>query len=381
MDSKQKASLISKRVSALAFSERVFVDAEKIVTRLGLKLPGAAKELWKEWLNDLVATTNTAVFRAAARDPGGNFLEWLKVRATRRFHVTWRALEKLSRTFGPEIATRFISIVWLQELAWAQRMRLFDNPHVATKAALFLRETEGNPSKTFSALAEIYADVATRLSDFDNPAQELAPESIRFDDDLPDFTPLFLQYASKAYKDVLSRMDRSMIQKLADRARSDELSERDLETAREMAATTRLFPMRQVTSVITAAISFGIGPNELFLIENAFIDRIERGETRIERGVRTPQTIFLTAIADRKNRKMLVSASISPEIDPTADIWEIARIDRRWLDCLPSGYRVFPGLRDLLEQWKLEIVEGRRNIPYDRISDFGFFITGAAGRI
>jgi hypothetical protein len=377
MDAKQKTSLISRRVSALAFSERVFRDAERIAEKAGLTLPGIVQELWKEWLNDLVATNISAEYRKAVRDPGGHFLDWLKARSTRRFHVTWRALDKLSRSYGPEIATQFASIIWPQELAWAQRMRLFDNPHVATRAALFLRETEGKPAKTFAALCDIYAETVRNVIEIDSPARELTPEEIRFSETLPDYTPLFLQYAGRAYKDVLDRMDIDKLRILADRARKDENADRTADIARHMASATRMNPMRHSTSVISAAISLGIGPNELFLAETAFIDRLERGDVAVEKGTRTPQTSFITAISDKKNRKALVSSSIAPEIDPAGDIWEVARLDRRWLDTLPGGYAVFPGLRQKLEEWKLAVVESRRNIPYDKVSDFGFFISGA----
>ncbi|NTF17233.1 hypothetical protein G6L37_02155 [Agrobacterium rubi] len=379
MDSRQKVSLIQKRVSALGFSERVFKDADRIVEKSGMTLPGIVDELWKEWLNDLVATTNGAEYRTAARDPGGHFLDWLRVRATRRFHVTWRAMDKLSRAYGPEVATHFTSIIWPQEIAWAQRMRTFDNPHVATRAALFLRETEGKPSKTFEALSDIYAETIRTIIEIDSPAKDLTPEEIRFSENLPDHTPMFLRYASRAYKDVLDPMDRERIELLADRARRDEMADRAAGIARQMAAAARLNPMRQSTSVISAAISLGIGPNELYLAETAFLDRLERGDVVIEPGLRTPQMAFITAISDRKSRKVLVSSSISPEIDPPVDIWEVANLDRRWLADLPQGFSVFQGLRASFESWKLAIVQGSRNIPYDRISDFGFFISGSVG--
>jgi hypothetical protein len=377
MDPKQKTMLISKRASALAFSDRVFRDAERIVEKAGLTLPGVVQELWKEWLNDMVATSNHDAYRAAARDPGGKFLDWLRVRSMHRFHITWRAFEKVSRAYGPGMVGRFVTGVWPQEIAWAQRMRRFDNPHVATRAALFLRETEGKPWKTFIALADIYADMSRSIVEIDNPVFDLTPEEIRFSDDLPDHTPLFLQYASRTYKDMLDQLDGEKLRILAERAKRDELADRTSDEARKMAASTRLAPMRHSTSVISAAISLGIGPNELYLAETTFLDRLERGEVPIERGTRTPQTAFVTAISDRKNRKALVSSSIAPEIDPAGDVWEIARLDRRWIDTLPPGYSAFTGLRNSLEDWKLAVVEGRRNIPYDKVSDFGFFISAS----
>ena len=378
IDTKKKASLIARRVSALAFNERVFRDADRIVERAGIRTPDARQELWKEWLNDLVATENSAEYRQATRDPGLHFLEWLRVRATRRFHVTWRSLDKLSRSYGPEIATYFASVVWPQEIAWAQRMRLFDNPHVATRAAMFLRETEGKPSKTFDALSMLHADAIRSLGAEDETARALSPQEIRFGEDLPDFTPLFLQYAGTAYREVLESMDRQKIELLAARARRDEMVERDLDMARSLAASTRASPMRHSTSVISAAISLGVGPNELYLAETAFVERLERGDLPVERGLRTPHAAFVAAISDRKNRRALVSASIAPELDPNVDGWEIAHLDKRWLEGLPKGYSAFPGRPRLLEEWKEAIVEGRRNIPYDRISDFGFYISTAS---
>lgn len=376
LDARQKTSLISRRVQALNFNQSVFREAEGIVERAGIKLPDAAQELWREWLNDMVATENNEEYRLAVRDPGLHFLNWLKVRATKRFHVTWRALEKLSLTYGPGVSTRFM-IVWQQEVAWAQRMRMFDNPHVAVRAALFLRETEGNPSKTFLALSEIYAASASQLEYFDNPAQEMSPDEIRFSEELPDFSPLFLQYAAKAYQTTLESFDREKIRLLANRARQDELLERDLEVARDMARMTRSFPMRRSMSVINAAIGHGVGPNRLFLIENAYVDKIERGEIRIDRGTRTPQTDFLAVLADKKRRAALLSAAVAPpddEPDREAARFEIARLGRTWLEALPDAFRARPDLEARMRRWQVEIVEMNRHVPYDRISDFGFFV-------
>jgi hypothetical protein len=376
LDARQKTSLISRRVQALNFHPSVFKEATGIVTRAGIKLQEATQELWREWLNDMVATENNEEYRLAVRDPGLHFLNWLKVRATRRFHVTWRALEALSRTYGPDVSTRFM-IVWQQEVAWAQRMRLFDNPHVAVRAALFLRETEGNPSKTFLALSEIYAQAASQFGYFDNPAQEMSPEEIRFAAELPEFSPLFLQYAAKAYKTTLEAFDRQKIRLLADRAKQDELLERDLEVARDIAQLTRTFPMRRVMAVIKAAIGHGVGPNRLFLIENAYVDKVERGEIQIDRGTRTPQTDFLSVLADKKRRAVLLSASVAPpddEPDREAARFEIARLNRGWLDGLPDAYRTRPDLEERMRRWQVDIVDMNRLVPYDRISDFGFFV-------
>lgn len=376
LDPRQKTSLIARRAHALNFHQSVFKEAAGIVSRAGIKLPEAPKELWREWLNDMVATENNAEYRLAVRDPGLHFLNWLKVRVTRRFHVTWRAMEKLSRTYGPEIATRF-AIVWQQEIAWAQRMRLFDNPHVAVRAALFLRETEGSPSKTFLALSEIYAAAATQFGYLDSPAQDLTADEIRFGDDLPDFSPLFLQYAAKAYRSTLESFDRQKIQLLAERARKDEMLERDIEAARSIAWTTREFPMRHVMAVINAAIAFGVGPNRLFLIENAYVDKIERGEIPIDRGVRTPQAAFLAVLADKKQRQSLLSAAVAPpddEPDREAARFEIARLGRGWLESLPEAFRTRPDLEDRMRRWQVDIVDMHRIVPYDRVSDFGFFV-------
>jgi hypothetical protein len=256
-------------------------------------------------------------------------------------------------------------------------MRLFDNPHVAVRAALFLRETEGNPSKTFLALSEIYAQAASQFGYFDNPAQEMSPEEIRFAAELPEFSPLFLQYAAKAYKTTLEAFDRQKIRLLADRAKQDELLERDLEVARDIAQLTRTFPMRRVMAVIKAAIGHGVGPNRLFLIENAYVDKVERGEIQIDRGTRTPQTDFLSVLADKKRRAVLLSASVAPpddEPDREAARFEIARLNRGWLDGLPDAYRTRPDLEERMRRWQVDIVDMNRLVPYDRISDFGFFV-------
>lgn len=370
-----KAALLRKRVAALSFPEERLAEAQAIVHAAGMRLPDAVATLRKEWLNDMVATTDSAEFRHASRDPAAHFLAWVRERAKNRFHVSWRAVDAVAARMGPEVASRLALVTWPQEIAWAQRLRLAENPVTATKAAMFLREAEGNPSRMFSKIADIYGDVFAKAGYSDHVAQEISPSEIRFADAVPDFNPLFLRYAARSYAEVLSSMPRDRIEILAARAARDERQDRDEIAALAAANATRRFPMRRVLAIISAAIAMGISPNELFLLENGFLKQVEQGSVEVAEGGRTPQAAFVTAISNDTKRAELVATSVRPDVEDAEIMWDVVHLDRRWLDAMPESYRKWSHVWvRLMENWQADIVEERREAPFDLISDFGFYL-------
>lgn len=375
IDIEAKKRLISKRVASLAFEDSVLEEASRIIISVGMKLPDAASALRKEWLNDMVATTEAAEFRHAIRDPGAHFLNWVRERAKHPYHVTYRAVRSVSQRFGPEIAAKMTHVIWPQEIAWAQRLRLSDNPHIATKAALFLRDAEGNPAKVFQKISDLYSEAATTVDYFDNPVHEISPSEIRFMDELPEFNPLFLRYVTRSFSDVLHTMTRERIELLATRAAKDERREKALISAHRAVQTTRKFPMRRVLSIMLFAINNGISPNELYLLEGSFLQALENGDIELEQGSLTPQVAFISSITTKIQReKLLLTAPVS-DFEPNSMIWTIANMDKRWLDEVPESYRKWSSQwATELPKWQISIVEEDREAPHDPISDFGFWL-------
>lgn len=370
-----KTALLRKRVAALSFPDEVMDEASSAVLAAGMRLPDAARTLRKEWLNDMVASTDSAEFRHASRDPGAHFLAWIKERSKNRYHVTWRSVDAVAMRLGADIASRLAMVVWPQEIAWAQRLRLSDNPVIATKAAMFLREAEGNPAKLFGKIADLHSDALVRSGYSDNPAQETSPSEIRFADCLPEFNPLFLRYAARSYGEVLLSMPRERIELLAGRASRDERQERLELAAAASARTTRRFPMRRILSIISAAHSMGISPNDLFLLETRFLALLESGKVEADSGTRSPQAAFVTMIASPLSRETLLSEAQAPDGEPSEILWGVANLDRRWLGTLPESYGKWSQKwYRHLENWQADVVDERRAAPFDPVSDFGFFL-------
>lgn len=376
IDTETQKKLLRKRVEALQFDEGVFIEADKIIQASGMKLTDASKILWREWLNDLVATTHTAEFRRASGNPKEHFLSWVAERAKKPFHVTYRAIDAVERRFGSDLASRYAHIVWPQEIAWAQRLRLSENPNIATRAAMFLREIEGNPARLFSKIADLYADAIAKVGYTDSPAHELSPNEIRFNQVVPEFNPLFLKYASRQYTALLNNMTRERIELLGSRAAKDEKQDRSIIMARKVVTTTKRFPMRRLPNVISLAKSLGLNSNQLFQLETSFLNKMEAGEIELEQGLNSPHIAFVTALTNDKDREELLALAPALNIDQVSCLWEVAHLDgRRWVNDLPESFSKWADIsRQEVEKWQLAIVEERREAPIDLISDFAFWL-------
>jgi len=380
IDTEAQKRLLRKRVEALSFADDVLNEASDIIRDAGMKLADAAVILRKEWLNDLVASTKPSEFKRASANPRAHFLAWVGERAKKPFHVTYRAVDAVERRFGSDLASRFAHIVWPQEIAWAQRLRLSDNPNTATRAAMFLRETEGNPARMFSKIADLYSDAVAKVGYTDNVAHELSPDEIRFNPSVPEFNPLFLKYASRYYSDVLHNMTRDKIEILAARAAKDERQDRSLIMARNVVKTTKRFPMRRLPNVISLAKSLGLTANQLYQLEISFLVRMECGEIELEQGLNSPHIAFVTALTDDKTRQELLAAAPPIDIEEASVQWEVAHMDgRRWAKDLPASFSKWSDIaQSEVEKWQVAIVEEERETPMDLVSDFAFWLMDIA---
>jgi len=373
-----KTRILKRRVEALQLPEGTMKEVEQILQAEGMKLPGAAEALRVEWLNDMVAHESAAEFGHAARNPRQHFVEWARVRAKRRYHVSYRSVGVVERRLGSSVATQIAMMVWPQEIAWAQRMRLDRNPLVATKAALFLREAEGQPGKVFEKIADAYSNACLKPDYADHPAHSMSASEIRFSSFVPEFTPLFLRYAARAYADRLHGMTRETLAKLAAVASRDEQEDRDTEAGRQSARIAQLSPMRRMLPVISAAHSARMSPNELCQLEKVFVTLLERGSIKVEAGTGSPHATFMSVIADpaRRNGMLLASPARGAGEDPDSLAWEVVNLKAgAWLPTLPESFaRMATRLAPAMEAWQIEIAEERREAPLDAVSDFGFFL-------
>lgn len=377
-DTDVKANLLRKRVSRLQLAPETMAKAESVLAETALSMAGAAEQLRKEWLNDLVASTDAGAFSHATRDPDNHFLAWLKDRARNPFHVSYRAVDSLAQRLGPEIAARVALVIWPQEIAWAQRFRVSENPVTATKAAMFLREAVGNPSRLFGKIADLYGDALIKSSYSDHIAHDYSPIDIRLEPDMPEFSPLFLTYAARSYSDLLLEMPREKIEALANRAHKDEMNDRGLIEAQNALEKIERFPMRRMQSVVSLSISLGLTPNSLFLAETGFLSLLKDGEISI---VDDAVATFASLLSSDIDRERLIHLGDKPTIDAEEIQWGIAHLDKNWLSKLPSSQqKEGKSLLPYMEKWQFAIVEDQRETPYDPISDFCFFLSKEKNR-
>lgn len=372
-----KARLLRRRVAALSLPPEAITEAAGIIEANGMKLPGATETLRIEWLNDMVATDSPAKFGHAARNPRVHFVEWAKQRSLNRYHVTYRSVDAVARRLGADAASRLAMVIWPQEIAWAQRMRTFSNPSVATKAALFLREAEGRPGHVFEKLADVFSDAFIKSDYTGNPAHALSVSDIRFSSSIPEFTPLFLRYAARAYSEKLLGMSRDRITGLAVIAARDEMSDRNFEAAQYSSKIVKASPMRRMVPLIAAAMRCGISPNEMFMLEMAFVTRLDSGLIPIELGTGSPHAAFLREIENPESRAELLLAAppLQESHEPDILAWGVVNLrPASWLREIPDSIRILSDKpKALMERWQVEIAEDRRSAPIDPVSDFGFF--------
>jgi hypothetical protein len=211
----------------------------------------------------------------------------------------------------------------------------------------------------------------------------MSVSEIRFAETIPEFTPLFLRYAARAYAEKLLGMTRDRINGLALIAARDELADRNFESARQSSKIALDSPMRRMVPIIAAALKIGISPNELCVLETTFVDKLVAGSVPIEMGTGSPHAAFLRQIEKTDTRAALLAASTNSDLlhDPDALAWHVVNLKpSTWLREIPDSIRVISDKPKVdMERWQSEICEDRRTPPFDPVSDFGFFLL-ASGR-
>ena len=376
VDIDRKIDLLRERVLSLSLSDSIIPQTELMIKKSGLPT-STAESLRKEWLNDMLSHPSSAETRHATSDPSDHFLKWLEERVKHRYHVSRRTVSAIANNYSPEIASKLSIIIWPQEIAWAQRMRLDKNPFTATKAALFLRDIESNPSKVFISIAGIYSDAVMTNGYLDNEVQDFTADEIRFAVNIPEFAPLFQRYAARAYSDALKAMSRDQLKKYASRAADDENNDRRRIASENISRRNTRFPMRYSISIIRSAIAFKLDANKLFLLEKAFNRLLENGEVDVEPGMVTADAGFLKLLANKDRRTSILDME---ELPPAADCrtaWDIIHLNAGFSIKMPGGLVSLKVSKDQFSQWQEDVVEGKRPLPYDEYSDIGFFLLGS----
>ncbi len=208
----------------------------------------------------------------------------------------------------------------------------------------------------------------------------MSPDEIRNSEELPDFTPLFMRYANHAFEEKISSLTPAMFEQFAKRAALDETSDRQRDMRLQIVEQARRFPMRRFPSVIATARKHKISPNEIFMLEAYFLGQIEDGKMDIPPGSVSAIPLFISFLTDRKlvRASLLEAAKFSSDIALPTDVWSVVNLQRGWLEQLPSSYREVCDLLMPFQAWKSAVVEGKRPLPIDAVSDFGFFIMEAS---
>jgi hypothetical protein len=377
-DGKAIAQIARDRAAALQVSAETVAEARKVVATAGMLGVDAAERLRKEWFNDVFGDRDNRDFKAASADPDGHFLEWLRERVLNPFHVTYRAVERAARRHGAEAAMKLATVVWQQEVAWAQRLRRDRNQRIAVLSAMFLREAVSNPFKAFGRIADAYADALTDDPDYARSAcHDLTPSEIRERPESHDWTPLFLRISERAYRDILSEMSRTKLEALAERAARDEAKDLATLGTRRAAVSMLKSPLSRMAGVISSAIAAGLDSNDLVTAERRFAERLASGAIELPKGAFIPYREFLDFVAAE-------GAVAEPPLESEEEL-RIARVDcldMAWLDQrVPEDFARFGALRkEKFENWKADVVAGVRPGPIDPVSDYGFFLIASAAR-
>ena len=371
-----KLKLLRERVSSLSVSDDTLEKARKTIEDAGLS-PKTLESLRLEWLNDMMSIRSKSEFRHAASNPDQHFLTWIEERSKHKYHVSRRTVLSAAKTYGHEIASKLQIVIWPQEVAWAQRMRLDENPFTATKAALFLRETESNPSKVFLEISDILSDAIKTSGYLNSKVKEFSPDEIRFSSEVPEFAPLFQRYAARHYTEKLKNMSREQLEVLASRAADAENMDRRKIASKEIVNLSKKSPMRHSISNIRSAILFKLTPNELFLLENAFNKLLVAGEFEVDPSMRTADSHFLRIMGDKKRRNNLIAIEELPDPDDLMSTWDIVHLNAGITSTMPKGLKSLKCTIEQFQGWQEDIVEGKRELPYDIYTDIGFHLLGA----
>lgn len=367
----EKAETLKLRLAPLILGDEVLAAIAAEVKRNAKHVKG----LFQEWLADVVSYEQNE-YRPAAKSPEAHFRTWIDARLKDPYHISDLVLKIVRRRYNIDFATKFYMIVWQQEIAWARRHRLADNSFTASKAGFFLVKAEADPKEVFLEMADIYSEAVMTAEYRNSTLQEMSPEEIRHTDLWPDFVPLFLQYTNKFLIDKLSTLSSEQISQTAQAAARKERAERMQVMTERAVGYAERYPMCRDLSVIRIAMNQKLSGNDLFLLEKLFLDRVRDGQVELTPGSITPQTSFVTLLANRSELRVTLKEAhqLYGHQFQGPDIWEIVGLERRWLNELPESFSYVSNLMRRLGSWQRELAENERTMPYDLICDFGFYI-------
>ena len=140
---------------------------------------GFVDQFKKEWVSDTLGLDKSdEQYKNAFISPSTHFLTWLSQRVQNPYHVTYRAVDKASKQYGFEFASLMHRTRWVQEIAWAKKMRNDPDGITCIFANLFLMASKKNPSKVFLSLVDLGADLIEDAAYFASNIHDLNEKEI-----------------------------------------------------------------------------------------------------------------------------------------------------------------------------------------------------------
>jgi hypothetical protein len=368
----QKATALSNRIRPIILAPEV---QQEIATEQKVQRKRVEK-YYQEWLFEMADSARNDDYFLATRNPREQFSRWVSARIADPFFVAKSIRNILSQRFHVDIANKIFMIIWPQEIAWAQRYRLDANAYNATKAALFLSQAQDDTKSVFLSIADLHAEAFMNFDYNRSHFQDMSPEEIRNSPELPDFTPLFLTHANRNYIDKLSKLNSGDFHKYAGVAAQLEKNERQSVMRLQLIDHARRHPLRRSLPVLAAARAHKIDSNELYLLEQYFLDLLEKKAIEVVPGSSTALPLFTAFISDRRGikRTILEAATFAGPDAKAIDQLGVLGLRNWWIDQLPDGYRNLGNIITRFSEWREALIDDTRKMPFDPVSDFGYFL-------
>jgi len=368
----QKATALSNRIRPIVLTPETQheIAADHKIQRKRVE------KYYQEWLFEMADSTRNDDYFLATRNPRLQFSRWVAARVADPFFVSKSIRKILHQRYQVDVANKIFMIIWPQEIAWAQRFRLDSNVYTATKAALFLSQAQDDTKTVFLSIADLYAEAFMTFEYNRSHFQDMSPEEIRNSPELSDFTPLFLMHANRNYIEKLSKLDASDFQKYAAVAAQMEKTERQSVMRARLVEHAKKFPLRRSLPVLAAARAHGISSNELYLLEEFFLDQVEKKVIEVVPGSSTALPIFTAFISDRRGIKRTIMEAANFAGPDAKAIDQLGVLDLRnwWIEQLPDGYRNLGNIVTSFSEWREALIDDSRKMPFDPVSDFGYFL-------
>lgn len=375
--SQSVTGLIRQWCEKLRLKQETEEEARATISTAGLPGDKLYEVLYKEWLNDLLADIRGKELKKAGRNPDEHFMSWLRWRVAHPYYVSYRYLDRATRFYGADNALRFVTIIWKQEIAWAKSLRKDENPRIAVVSALFLREAINDTGGVFSRLMELYVKRVAEDPEYPyRPEHDLDPDEIRFlkeHDSL--WMPLYLDYGNERYGKRIKEMDRSIMRKLAEKAKGEEERELSATVQRKVAQRLREQPLCEVLTVIARARRLGLSSNDLVRAERAFIKEVEKGRVILKSHSGLPYKEF----AEFLERPDIDVSSVASDEEEADLLQPVELLGKHWLDRLPEDFRHLGATkRQNFSLWKDLIIAGKRDLPANYVADYAFLLLDLA---